>query len=88
MHTDTTVIENLMGNMLITSSPWTNTMGSSVGGIGLMLSKRAYSSLSGIESFNSRIRIAHFNGNPVTTIVVAYSPTEAATTQEAEDYQM
>ena len=61
-------------------------MGSSVGGVGLMLSKRSYSLLSGIENFNSRILIAHFNGNPATMIVVTYSPTEAATTQEAEDY--
>ena len=61
-------------------------MGASIGDVGIMLTKKAYFSISRVESFSSRILIAHFNGNPVTTIVVTYRPTEAATSEAAEEY--
>ena len=54
--------------------------------MGIMLTRRAYSSISWVESFGSRLLIAHFNGNSVTIIVVKYSPTEAETSEAAEEY--
>ena len=74
--------EQLDNCTLITSSAWRNANGASCGGVGLLVSRTTESALSEIESFNERIIIAHFNGNPATTVIVHYSPTEGSTTAE------
>ena len=61
---------------LITSSAWRNSNGAASGGVGLLMSKTTESALAEVKSFNERIIIAHFNGNPTTTVIVHYSPTE------------
>ena len=47
-----------------------------VGGIGLLLDRTSSASLAEIKLYNSRILVAHFNGNPATTIIVHYAPAE------------
>ena len=51
-----------------------NSVHSATRGIGQLVSSRAYSSLSNIESISPRIMMATFNGNPNTTIISCYSP--------------
>ena len=67
---------------LITSSAWRNSNGAANGGVGLLVATRTESALAEIKKYNERIIIAHFNGNPGTTIIVHYSPTEGSETSE------
>ena len=46
------------------------------------MNKTTESALAEIKSYNERIIIAHFNGNPMTTVIVHYSPTEGSETAE------
>ena len=66
----------IMGCHLILNSAWRNTMNASQGGTGLLISKRAYKSLINTVLFSPRIMIANFSGNPITTVINVYSPTE------------
>ena len=61
--------------LLVTSSATRNSANDSIGGVGILLSPFARRSLVNIESMNDRIVIATFNGNPKTTIIATYSPT-------------
>ena len=63
---------------LLTSSAWKNSMNSTIGGVGILLSPHAFSCLTSIEKISSRIVIANFSGNPSTTIISCYSPTNVA----------
>ena len=74
--------EQLNKCTLITSSAWRNANSPSSGGVGLLVSKTTESALAEIKSYNERIIIAHLNGNPMTTIIVHYSPTEGIETAE------
>ena len=74
------------GVHLITSSAWRNSRGASMGGVGIMVTKKAYQAISLIKSYGNRILLVSFNGNPRLTVIVVYSPTEAAKDDEAEDF--
>ena len=47
-----------------------------MGGIGLLLHRTSSASLAEIKPYNSRVLVAHFNGNPATTIIEHYAPVE------------
>ena len=64
--------------MLVTSSSTKAENNSTIGGVGLLLSPKAYQSICSIEKINPRIMIATFNGNPFTTIISCYSPTTSS----------
>ena len=74
------------GVHLITSSAWRNSGGAATGGIGLMVTDKAYKAISLIKSYGSRILLVSFNGNPRLTVLSVYSPTEAATNEVAEEF--
>ena len=63
---------------LITSSAWRNSNYASCGGVGLLISNNVESSLCDVEPINERILCAHFNGNPATSVIVHYAPTEGS----------
>ena len=63
------------GWTLATASAWTNSMNATMGGVGLLLSPTAKKSLISIEKITPRIIIATFEGNPKTSIISCYSPT-------------
>eukprot|EP00116_Pleurobrachia_bachei_P001743 sb/3462005/ len=87
VHTEKARIEDLHGGVrLITCSAWRNSGGASVGGVGLMVTRRAYESISSITPYGSRLIKVSFSGNPRLTVIVVYSPTEASTPEEAEDF--
>lgn len=67
---------------LVTSSATKNSVQAAVGGVGFLMHKRARSCLTSVNSTNPRILTATFMGNPATTIVSCYSPTNCS---EEED---
>lgn len=74
------------GWTFITSSAWKNTQNSTIGGIGILLSPYAMKSLNSIETITNRIMIATFNGNPKTTVISCYSPTNASDEADVNDF--
>ena len=67
--------EDTHGALLITLSAWKNGQGASIGGIGFIISSKAKKSFLNIKSFGRRVIVANFSGNPATTVINAYSPT-------------
>ena len=57
-----------------------------MGGVGILLSKRAMKYLVSVEKISSRIMVVTLSGNPTTTIVVVYSPTNVSDLKEGEDF--
>ena len=87
IHSDTVQYEAFQeGTNLITTSAWRNTQNASCGGIGALLNNMAFRSLAGVTSFTQRILIMNFAGNPATTVIVTYAPTEAADSEIAEEH--
>ena len=84
IHEDTEIKEHDAGKQwkLLTSSAWKNNMDSSIGGVAMLPGSHAYKSLNSIESITPRNLVANFNGNPQTTVICCYSPTNV--TEEAE----
>ena len=68
----------------ISASAWRNDAQAATGGVGLMLSSRARKALRRVYHHTDRILIAEFSGNPVTTVIVVYSPTNVAPSEEVE----
>ena len=61
-------------------------MNSTIGGTGILISQKAQKSLNNIETITPRIMIATFNGNPETTVICCYSPTNTADEEEVEKF--
>ena len=74
------------GVCLITSSAWRNSGGASNGGVGFMVTKKAYGAISLIKSYGPRVLTVSFDGNPRLTVITVYSPTEASTDEDAESF--
>ncbi len=49
----------------------------STGGVGLLLKKDIAKHVRHVEKIDNRIMLANFEGNPSTTVIVLYAPTEA-----------
>ena len=87
VHSEETRTEAFQGGVkLITGSAWRNGCGASVGGVGILVSKRAHDALASVTTYGRRILKATFSGNPRLTIIVVYSPTEASSVEEAEEF--
>ena len=67
---------------MITTSAWRNQNQASAGGIGILLDSKAEQALREIIKWTERIMSVHFNGNPLTTVIIHYSPCEGS--NEAE----
>lgn len=87
-HDDVLLKHHDMGKgwLLVTSSAVKNTVNAAIGGVGLLLSPKAQKSLNSIESITPRILVASFNGNPKTTIICCYSPTNVSEESEIEEF--
>ena len=89
LHEDVPTKEHQYGRWkLITCSGWKNSINASMGGNGILLSQRAYTALSSVEKISPRIMIATFNGNPKTTILCCYSPTNTSEITDAESFYL
>ena len=89
IHDDILIKEKPYGNWkLITFSAWKSIVNASIGGIGLLVNSRAYSSLSNIETISPIIMVATFHGNSNTTIISCYSQTNVSEELEVEQFYM
>ena len=70
--------------ILITSSAWRNSTGAACGGVGILINRTAEGALVEVTSYNERILVANFCGNPSTTVIVHYAPIEGS--DDAEDH--
>ena len=66
----------------MTASSWKNASNSTIGGTGMLLSPRVLQSLNSVEKISPRIIIATFNGNPHTSVISCYSPTNVSEEQD------
>ena len=64
--------------MLVTVSAWKNSVNASVGGVGMLIGPRALKTLNSIERIHLRMMAATFNGNPKSTIISCFSPTNVS----------
>ena len=71
---------------MITSSAWRNEAQAATGGVGLLLSKEAAKLLTNVKSHSKRVLSATFQGNPATTVIVAYSPTNTSPVEDIERF--
>ena len=78
VHDETVRYERILGKTLITTSATKNSIGAATGGVGLVLNTKSKSSLASIQAHSERILIANFQGNPATTVIVNYCPTNVA----------
>lgn len=83
---DPVVHTRVGGYIFISSSAWRNEAQAATGGVGLLLSSRVRKALRQVYQRTERILVASLNGNPVTTIVVMYSPTNVAPIEEVEKF--
>ena len=70
IHDDSIEYHEKDNSTLITTSATRNANNTPIGGIGLLLNRASSASLAEIKPYNSRILVAHFNGNPATTTIV------------------
>ncbi|RXN37861.1 LINE-1 retrotransposable element ORF2 [Labeo rohita] len=56
------------------------------GGVGILMNSRLSKSLISTEKISERIMVAHFAGNPVTTLIIAYAPTEDKSDSEKDKF--
>ena len=70
-HDDTDIKHYDMKNnlVLLTSSPEKALNNSTVRGVGILLSPKAYKSLNSVETISPRKMISSFDGNPAVTII-------------------
>ena len=87
-HEDIDIKYEKMGKgwSLVTSSAEKAENNSTIRGVGMLLSPDAYKSVINIETISPRIMIATFNGNPQTTVISCYSPTNTADEEDAKDF--
>ena len=76
IHDDPIEYHEKDNSTLITTSATRHANNTPIGGIGLLLNRTSSASLAEIKPYNGRILVAHFNGNPATTIIVHYAPAE------------
>ena len=70
----------------MTASSWKNKSNSSIGRIGLLLSPSATKSVINVEQISPRIITANFNGNPITTVISCYSPTNVSDEDDVTEF--
>jgi len=86
VHEENLKYEVLEGKTLVTVSAWRNDQGAATGGIGVLLSKRSMKSLKEVTSHSNRILLCTFHGNPATTVITVYGPTNTSDEETAEQF--
>ena len=74
------------GWTLVTASSWKNKSNSSIDGICLLLSPSATKSLINVEKISPRIITENVNGNPITTVISCYSPTNVSDEDDVTEF--
>ena len=71
---------------MITGSAWKNSVNAATGGIGILINNTSFNYLVNVTLVSKRIMIVNFNGNPLTSIIVCYSPTNVSDPMEIENF--
>ncbi|XP_072033056.1 uncharacterized protein [Amphiura filiformis] len=74
------------GFQLITASAYRNKIGASIGGVGILLSSSAKRAMLSVRFITSRILQVTLGGNPKTTIITTYSPTNVSDEEDVEEH--
>lgn len=69
---------------LLMSSSWQNSQQAAVGGVGIVMSPLARKLLMKIKALSNQVLMASFKGNPIATVISAYSPISLAAEEEME----
>ena len=67
---------------LVTASATRNSTGAAIGGVGLLMNCRTMNCLLTVKKHSHRIITASFTGNPATTILCCYSPTNCPSEED------
>ena len=86
IHDDPVKHENIQGKTLVTSSAWRNDAGAATGGVGVLLNSHATKCVTDVRNHTERILVINFSGNPAATVILTYSPTNAAPEDEVQQY--
>jgi hypothetical protein len=88
VHAETEVVFSLVEGMhLITTSAWRDPVTNSAqGGVGLLINSHARKALRSVKPHGSRIMVAEFDGNPVTSVIVVYSPHNSSTAEDIDQF--
>ena len=71
---------------LVSSSAWKNAKNATIGGNGVLLSSKASDNLISIDKISPRLIVLVLDGNPKTTILCAYSPTNESSEDEIDQF--
>ena len=63
-----------------------NSTYATTGGVGMLLSPRTLKSLNNVEKIHPRMIIATFDGNPTTTVISCYSPTNTSEEETVTEF--
>lgn len=86
VHEDMLQQKDIDGVRMITSSAWRNEAGAACGGVGVLLGREATKAIKTVKSFSSRIMVVLLEGNPATTLIITYSPTNTAPCEVMDEY--
>ena len=85
VHSDELLYKHMDNHLIVTASAWRNTAQAATGGVGIVLNSAAEKVLCDVNKVSDRIIVATFAGNPKTSIIVVYSPTNTRAHTEAVD---
>lgn len=74
-HTETLMQEKTDAYLLVTASAEKNNINATIRGVGFLLSPRAQKACHSIDKISERIVVLTLLGNPQTTVICCYSPT-------------
>ena len=86
-HPDTALKYKTYDNyQLITASAYKNLQGSTIGGVGMLLSAKAIQNTLNVEKISPRIIVAEFDSNPITSFISCYSPTNTSSEMDTDSF--
>lgn len=86
IHPDPITFKRIGSSCLVTSSGWRNSVQAAQGGVGLLLGPKARKAILKVRSISSRVLIAEFDGNPKTSVIVVYSPTNTSDEDQVKEF--
>ena len=87
VHEESVRVERVgVSSYLVTTSATRNSCQAAVGGVGFVLSRKAFRAVTEITPVNERIVMITLNGNPKPTFICIYAPTEADSVEAAEEF--
>ena len=81
------LLKEKLGRMtFISSSATKNSVNSAIGGVGFLLSPKVVKAVVSFEKISDRILVMTLEGNPRTTIVCCYSPTNVSSPEDIDNF--